>query len=169
MMSRSLRAQWTNAVVFLAVAVFMFVSNRDDGMLWSIVFPVVLVVAAVVASPLLKRKSVSHQEALALTGQATGNRESEPIVTDTNPSSDTTPNVVIYHRPGCSFCARMKMALRDVADRAVWVDIWEDDEAAAFVRSVNNGNETVPTVVINGEAHTNPPPAQVHEALSAIA
>lgn len=35
-------------------------------------------------------------------------------------------------------------------------NIWEDDEAAAFVRSVNNGNETVPTVVIGDEYLTNP-------------
>ncbi len=83
-----------------------------------------------------------------------------------NQNAGQSPNVIIYHRPGCSFCARMKMALRDVADRAVWVDIWEDEEGAAFVRSVNNGNETVPTVVIDGQAHTNPPPGQVHEALS---
>jgi mycoredoxin len=40
-------------------------------------------------------------------------------------------------------------------------NIWEDDEAAAFVRSVNNGNETVPTVVIGEEFLTNPSPAAV--------
>ena len=40
-------------------------------------------------------------------------------------------------------------------------NIWEDDEAAAFVRSVNNGNETVPTVVIGDEYLTNPSTATV--------
>jgi mycoredoxin len=74
--------------------------------------------------------------------------------------------VVIYHRPGCVFCARLASALgRAGRDRAVWVDIWGDPQAAAYVRSVNDGNETVPTVVIDGAAVTNPPPARVRAAL----
>jgi mycoredoxin len=51
----------------------------------------------------------------------------------------------------------------------MWVDIWADTDAAAYVRSVNDGNdgsETVPTVVIARKAHTNPPPRQVVEALA---
>ncbi len=43
------------------------------------------------------------------------------------------------------------------------VDIWQDPEAAAFVRSVANGNETVPTVSI-GDVHlVNPSARQVAE------
>ena len=48
---------------------------------------------------------------------------------------------------------------------AVWVDIWADPDGAAYVRSVNDGNETVPTVVIDGVAHTNPSPRAVVAAL----
>jgi len=74
--------------------------------------------------------------------------------------------VVIYQRPGCPFCARLTAALgRTGREQAVWVDIWKDPQAAAYVRSVNDGNETVPTVVIDGTAHTNPPPARVKAAL----
>jgi glutaredoxin len=40
-------------------------------------------------------------------------------------------------------------------------DIWEEPEAAEFVRSVNDGAETVPTVVVDGTAYTNPPPDQL--------
>ncbi|NLG20540.1 MAG: NrdH-redoxin, partial [Actinomycetales bacterium] len=57
----------------------------------------------------------------------------------------------------------------DLRDKALWVNIWQDDEAAAFVRSVNDGNETVPTVVIDGEAHTNPDPEVVRQRLEPVA
>lgn len=73
--------------------------------------------------------------------------------------------VVAYVRPGCVFCNRLIRATRSVRDQIVWVDIWSDDEAAAFVRSVNQGNETVPTVVISGHAQTNPDPSRVLAAL----
>lgn len=74
--------------------------------------------------------------------------------------------VVIYWRRGCPFTQRLLLRLGRRAARAVWVDIWGDPEAAAYVRSVNGGDETVPTVVIDGWAHTNPPPRQVLDALT---
>lgn len=74
--------------------------------------------------------------------------------------------VAIYWRPGCSFCLALRIRIGKYADRAAWVNIWEDQEAAAYVRGVNQGNETVPTVVINGEPHTNPRPGIVRGLLS---
>lgn len=41
------------------------------------------------------------------------------------------------------------------------VNIWRDPDAAAFVRSVADGNETVPTVVVAGRAMVNPPPREL--------
>lgn len=73
--------------------------------------------------------------------------------------------VTVYWRPGCPFCARLRMALRRDRERARWVDIWSDDDGRAYVASVNDGNETVPTVVIDGVPHTNPDPSLVQEAL----
>lgn len=73
--------------------------------------------------------------------------------------------VAIYWRPGCPFCLRLANALRLAPHRAAWVNIWRDDDGRAFVRSVNDGNETVPTVVIDGVVHTNPAPALVRRAL----
>jgi mycoredoxin len=73
--------------------------------------------------------------------------------------------VVIYWRKGCPFTKRLRLMLGKRGADAVWVDIWADPDGAAFVRSVNDGNETVPTVVIGGEAHTNPPPKLVKAAL----
>jgi len=75
--------------------------------------------------------------------------------------------VVIYWRPGCVYCARLRGRLRRTGRRAVWVNIWQDEEAAAFVRSVNDGNETVPTVVIDDHTITNPRPQLVLDRLRA--
>lgn len=73
--------------------------------------------------------------------------------------------VVIYWRPGCIFCQRLKGGLGSEADKATWINIWQDADAAEFVRSVNDGNEVVPTVVIDGEPHTNPDAHLVRDAL----
>ena len=74
--------------------------------------------------------------------------------------------VTIYWRPGCTYCLRMRSVLGRMGARAAWINIWQDADAAAFVRSVNDGNETVPTVVIDGVPHTNPDPALVRQALA---
>lgn len=80
---------------------------------------------------------------------------------------DAERRVVVYWRPGCIFCHRLRGGLGKDAKRVTWVNIWQDAEAAAFVRSLNDGNETVPTVLIDGEAHTNPDPRFVRDALAA--
>jgi hypothetical protein len=45
------------------------------------------------------------------------------------------------------------------------LNIWTDPAAAAFVRSVNGGDETVPTVVIAGVTLLHPTPRQVKREL----
>lgn len=72
-----------------------------------------------------------------------------------------SPMVTLYWRPGCTFCMRMRLVLRWHHVRVHWVNIWQDPAAAAFVRSVADGNETVPTAVIDGRAVVNPRPRQV--------
>lgn len=78
-----------------------------------------------------------------------------------------TGRPIIYWRPGCSFCLWMRMSLGRPGRGAYWVNIRQDADAAAFVRSVNGGNETVPTVVLYGNPVTNPEPQLVRQALSA--
>lgn len=73
--------------------------------------------------------------------------------------------VAVWWRPGCPFTGRLRMAVRKHRDDIAWVNIWEDDAGRAFVASVNDGNETVPTVVIDGVPHTNPAPGVVLAAL----
>ncbi|ETW22141.1 glutaredoxin family protein [Mycobacterium gastri] len=73
--------------------------------------------------------------------------------------------VVVYWRPGCPFCWRLRRALRRRRLPTREVNIWTDPEAAAVVRSIADGNETVPTVVVGDIAMVNPTPGQVIDAV----
>ncbi|MGW5434496.1 glutaredoxin domain-containing protein [Streptomyces sp. NPDC004059] len=73
---------------------------------------------------------------------------------------------VVYWRPGCTYCMRLRIRLGNSARQLHWVNIWRDPAGAAEVRAANNGNETVPTVVVAGQPHTNPDPRWVREQLS---
>ncbi|MFG3164921.1 glutaredoxin domain-containing protein [Streptomyces sp. NPDC048232] len=72
---------------------------------------------------------------------------------------------VVYWRPGCKYCIRLRFRLGRSGRQLHWVDIWRDPAAAAAVRDANDGNETVPTVVVAGRPHTNPAPKWVREQL----
>jgi mycoredoxin len=63
------------------------------------------------------------------------------------------------------FCLRLRLVLRWHHLPVHQVNIWKDPDAAALVRSVADGNETVPTVVIDGHPIVNPAPSQVVAAL----
>lgn len=76
-----------------------------------------------------------------------------------------TPDVTVFWRPGCGFCALLERGLSSAGVGHERRNIWEDAEAAQFVRLVNNGNETVPTVVIGTDVYTNPPLKLVLEKL----
>lgn len=60
--------------------------------------------------------------------------------------------VAVFWRPGCTFCLRLMWKLRSHLGQVYWVNIWQDDDAAARVRELNGGNETVPTV-LTAEEH----------------
>ncbi|MEU7410141.1 glutaredoxin domain-containing protein [Streptomyces sp. NPDC042638] len=100
---------------------------------------------AVLHSPLVFPRSVGAAEA-----QARNAVDGRPIV---------------YWRPGCKYCLRLRVRLGRDAHRLHWVDIWRDPAGAAAVRAANAGDETVPTVLVAGRAHTNPRPAWVRAQL----
>lgn len=74
--------------------------------------------------------------------------------------------ITIYWRPGCGFCARLFHEVEDAGLKHRRVNIWEDPAAAGFVRSVANGNETVPTVTVGDKAMVNPSLAEIESALA---
>src|SRR5690348_10952594 len=47
---------------------------------------------------------------------------------------------IIYWRPGCRYCLRLRFRLGRAGAQAHWVDIWRDPAGAAAVREVADGN-----------------------------
>ena len=74
-------------------------------------------------------------------------------------SADGT--VVVHWRPGCGFCSMLFRALDARGIEYDRRDIWEDEDAAAFVRAHADGNETVPTVAIGDVVLVNPSAEEV--------
>lgn len=56
-------------------------------------------------------------------------------------------DVIIYWRPGCIHCDRLKLGLGTLRHDVLWVDISRDVDASEFVAGYHNGVETVPTAV----------------------
>lgn len=73
--------------------------------------------------------------------------------------------VELYWRPGCPFSMTLQAKLQDSGLPVTEINIWEDSEAAARVRSVAGGNEVVPTVFVGEHAMVNPDLKQVQDAV----
>lgn len=81
----------------------------------------------------------------------------------------TVEAIKFYWRPGCGFCGFLDRQLTELGFTYELHNIWEDPQAAAYVRSVANGNETVPTVQIGDLGLVNPGPDTVVAAVTAHA
>jgi mycoredoxin len=76
-------------------------------------------------------------------------------------------SVTVYSTPWCGYCHRLAGQLKREGIAFRVVDIEQSPEAAAFVEKVNDGNQTVPTVVLpDGSALTNPSLADVKQRLA---
>ncbi|HZO63665.1 MAG: mycoredoxin [Kribbellaceae bacterium] len=74
----------------------------------------------------------------------------------------------MYSTPWCGYCHRLKGQLDRAGIAYSEVDIERQPDAARIVERVNNGNQTVPTVVFSdGTAMTNPSLADIAEKLAA--
>lgn len=136
--------RWGLSIGLFVVALVFGVAELavgDVGM--AVVLFLLFAIVAVVVSPRAFPKSVTDAEARSRS------------------AADGQP--IIYWRPGCPYCMRLRAAMGRDARRLHWVDIWADPAGAASVRAVANGNETVPTVVAGGEAMVNPKPELVRE------
>ena len=75
----------------------------------------------------------------------------------------------MYSTPWCGYCHRLKSQLNREGIEFITVDIEQDPSAADLVMKVNNGNQTVPTLVYSdGTAQTNPSVAQVKAKLASL-
>jgi mycoredoxin len=77
--------------------------------------------------------------------------------------------IEFYWRPGCPFCMSLERALGAANVPMTKHNIWDDPGAAAFVRSVADGNETVPTIRVGAWTSVNPSSAEVLNALASEA
>lgn len=74
----------------------------------------------------------------------------------------------MFSTPWCGYCHRLKGQLEREGIAFTEVDIEQDPDSALIVESVNNGNQTVPTLLFaDGTAMTNPSLAQVKERIAA--
>jgi mycoredoxin len=77
--------------------------------------------------------------------------------------------ITVYWRPGCGFCSALRRDLAVTGLKYSEVNIWDNPDAAAFVRSVADGNETVPTVTVGVTSIVNPSADEVLELAHASA
>jgi mycoredoxin len=77
--------------------------------------------------------------------------------------------VTMYSTKWCGYCFRLRKQLDREGIAYEVVDIEQVPDAAFIVEQVNNGNQTVPTMVYSdGSAQTNPSLNQVKAKLAAL-
>ena len=91
----------------------------------------------------------------------------DPNATAATAGADSNrPIITVYWRPGCGFCSSLLRQMDRYGLSYDQVNIWEQPEGAAFVRSVARGNETVPTVSVGSTAMVNPSIDQIAALLA---
>lgn len=79
--------------------------------------------------------------------------------------TEAPETITFYWRPGCGFCMGLERGLNRLGVPLDKRNIWDDPDAAAIVRSIARGHETVPTVVVGEARMVNP---SVQDVLAAI-
>ena len=75
----------------------------------------------------------------------------------TETEARTSNTLVVYGTPACPMVYPLRSALNSAKVPYNYINIWEDDAARQRVRDINDGNETVPTVVFpDGSSLTEP-------------
>jgi mycoredoxin len=75
----------------------------------------------------------------------------------------------MYTTVWCGYCQRLKAQMTREGLTFEEIDIESDPEAAAYVESINGGNQTVPTLEFpDGTALTNPSISQVKEKVASL-
>ncbi len=76
--------------------------------------------------------------------------------------------LTMYTTNWCGYCTRLKAGLQHAGIAFAEINIELENGGAELVRSVNGGNQTVPTVVFpDGSALTNPSVAEIKAQLAA--
>lgn len=74
--------------------------------------------------------------------------------------------LLVYGRPGCPRVSPVRTFLKNSEIEYTYIDIYQDNEARERVRSINGGNESVPTIVFSdGSTLTEPSSAELRKKL----
>jgi mycoredoxin len=80
--------------------------------------------------------------------------------------SKTYPQITIYIRPWCGSVMRVKRWLDQRGIPYTEIDISKDEQAARTVEELNGGNQSVPTILFDGEhVATEPSTAELERLL----
>jgi mycoredoxin len=144
---RCVLRSWRLPLVLWACGVGVTIALADRDPVVAVAELVFFTVLGAVLSPLVFPRGTTAHEAQGSTA-----RDGRPVV---------------YWRPGCRYCLRLRLVLGRASQHATWVNIWQDPAGAAAVRAVTGGDETVPTVVTHEGAVVNPDPRRLRERLVA--
>ncbi|WP_051214902.1 hypothetical protein [Granulicoccus phenolivorans] len=64
--------------------------------------------------------------------------------------------VAVYFHPASVLAIWLRLTLRNLAKRAIWVDVWKDPAAQAFLREQHQNMDITPTAVHRGEVKALP-------------
>jgi mycoredoxin len=129
--------RWSSSLLLIAAAVVIGGFDAVAGSRWTAIGVFVfLLAAAAVLSPRAFPRPMTDEAARV--------------------ASEDDGRPIVYWRPGCPYCLRLRAKLGRDARHLLWVDIWADPEGAASVREVTGGDETVPTVIAGDRSFVNP-------------
>lgn len=78
-------------------------------------------------------------------------------------------NITLYGTTWCGDCKRSLRVLNELQMPFTYIDIEQDDQAAAYVQQVNNGNRSVPTIVFpDGSVLVEPSSATLKAKLESL-
>ncbi|MBC8266958.1 MAG: glutaredoxin family protein [Flavobacteriales bacterium] len=64
--------------------------------------------------------------------------------------------IKMYGADWCPDCRNAKSFLESKGVKFEYIIITDNDDAIEFLERVNNGKRIIPTLVVDGETHTNP-------------
>ena len=77
--------------------------------------------------------------------------------------------IIVYGHPTCPNLGPVKGLLKQSKVKFEYIDIHQDSVAAAHVRTINNGNESVPTLVFpDGSTLTEPTVGELQSKLKSL-
>lgn len=83
--------------------------------------------------------------------------------------SPVTEKIVVYGHPACPAIPPVRAMLAQAKVAHAYINIRQDGQAAALVRTINGGNESVPTLVFpDGSTLTEPSAGVLKRKLEAL-